>query len=192
MSHCNQTENRPSVVNLLKKYNTKLYEAEDRLRDGIVHRLDKDTSGLIIFGKNNLIAKLMSEKFQSGTISKKYYALISNKPNWNKKTISEDITKDERGETKYLHAVTICQRKKSNKLFTLIEAQPLTGRKHQIRIHLAHCGHPIYGDKKYNPSKEKVKRMFLHASKLIFEHPITHKKVTLISPLPHSFNIMNE
>ncbi|MAJ82270.1 MAG: hypothetical protein CMF41_05070 [Legionellales bacterium] len=148
-----------------------------------VHRLDKETSGLIIFGKNNLIAKLLSEKFKSSQIKKTYIAIIEGKPKWNNKVVNESITKTDNGETKYLKATTHFQRKKVGNRFTMVEAQPITGRKHQIRLHLLHLGYPIYGDKKYNVSKEKVKRMYLHASQLTFDHPITKKCLSVKSPI---------
>ena len=152
--------------------------------------LNKETSGLIIW-KNNLIAN-MSEKFKSNQIKKTYIAIIEGKPKWNKKVVDESISKIDSGETKYLKAITQFQRKKVGKRFTCVEARPITGRKHQIRLHLLHLGYPIYGDKKYNLSKEKVKRMYLHASHLTFDHPITKKCLSVKSQMDDIYDVFKQ
>lgn len=185
----------------------------DKLRPGIVHRLDKDTSGLIIMAKNPEILSKLQKLFQSRQIKKTYTALVFGKLDGNG-VIEAAITRGDAGQQKALDnvysfskenirpAVTeyhvIKHLRYHNDDLTIVEAMPKTGRMHQIRVHLKHIGHPIIGDPLYNIKQSRaiskelnIKRQFLHASQLKFTHPITNEPMSLSSPLPEDLeNIM--
>lgn len=185
----------------------------DKTRPGVVHRLDKDTSGLIIMAKNPETLSKLQELFKTRNIQKTYTALVYGKLEGNGK-IEAAITRGEAGSQKVLDATysfsksqirpavtkyeAIKHLRFHNNDLTLIEAMPQTGRMHQIRVHLKHIGHPIIGDPLYNtkPSRTILKelginRQFLHASKLEFAHPTTQEVMAFSSGLPEDLkNIM--
>lgn len=177
----------------------------DLMRPGIVHRLDKDTSGLIAMAKNPEILAKLQEQFQKRQVQKTYTTLVLGNVQKEGK-IEADITRGEAGRQKVMEttysfsqktrpAVTEYQPIKhyqyKNNDLTLLAVLPKTGRMHQIRVHLKYIGFPIIGDPLYNikPSRNLSKelglsRQFLHASKLEFKHPVTGKILILESELP--------
>jgi len=171
---------------------------DDSLRPGIVHRLDKDTSGLMIIAKNNQAFKHFKKQFQQRKVIKKYLALVHGKVKDRKGTITKSISlskKDHKKRSALLSnqsktAWTEYKIKKTFKDYTLLEVIPKTGRTHQIRIHLASIGYPIAGDKQYGfkrqPSLKNLTRQFLHAYYLKFKLPngkIVELKSELIQDL---------
>lgn len=165
------------------------------LRPGIVHRLDKDTSGLLVAAKNNDSFQYLKKQFQERKIQKKYLALVHGKVKDEKGTITKVISaskNDYRRKTTFLddkakRAITKYRVIKYFKDFTLLEAAPETGRTHQIRVHLASIGHPIAGDQQYKFKRQippkNLKRQFLHARCLKFRLP-NGKMVEFKSELP--------
>lgn len=157
------------------------------LRPGIVHRLDKDTSGLLIIAKNNKIHRYLIKKMKERTIEKTYYVLILGEPETEEGTIDAPLTRARRDYKKITlstegegrQAITKYKVKDvfefEGKKFSLIEAKILTGRTHQIRVHFASIGHPVIGDEIYGNKKVnslfKLSRFFLHAAKLKFNMP---------------------
>jgi len=143
------------------------------------HRLDRDTSGLIIFAKGKSIQKKIMELFKGRKIKKKYLAFVSG-----------NLSKEE-GEIKNsiegLAAKTNYRVIEKRKGFSIVEIEPATGRTNQIRIHFKQIGHPILGESKYAFRKDfeiKAKRLCLHAAEVEFTHPINKKQVHLYSDLP--------
>lgn len=164
---------------------------EDRC--GIVHRLDKETSGLIVVARNrNAYAKLQ-EQFKKREVQKVYLGLVWGKMpekrgefTW---SIGRHVKHGERISTrtkKPRDAVTLYTVQKEYREFTLLKIKPITGRTHQIRVHLAAAGHPLAGDARYGHRKTKIRipRLFLHATSLSFVHPGTKETVEFSSPLP--------
>jgi len=158
------------------------------LRYGIVHRLDKDTSGILLIARNNKTLEFLQKQFQTEKVVKKYLALIVGNLKNEKGTIETLISrspKDRRKQKVYLphtpeaegkrKAITKYKVLQKLKNYDLIEVEPQTGRKHQIRTHLAYLGHPIVGDKLYGfknqPSLEGLKKQFLHANCLKIKLP---------------------
>jgi len=214
--HPTQANEKNTLVNfLVEKYpKIKTLNWPDKTRVGVVHRLDKDTSGLIVMVKTPEVLAKLQEQFQNREVQKTYLALVLGKVEQEGK-VEADITRGEAGLQKVLDitysfspktrpALTeykpIKQYNYKNNDLTLLEVQPKTGRMHQIRVHLKYIGHPIIGDPLYNIklgrnlSKELgLTRQFLHASKLEFIHPETDKKIIFESKLPADLqNILNK
>jgi len=177
-------EQDDTLVNgLIARYPEIKKVGDDALRPGIVHRLDKDTSGLMVVAKNNSAFECLKKQFQQRKVEKKYLALVMGKVKDKKGIITKAISlskKDHRKRSALLDdkakkAWTEYQVLKSFKDYTLLEVKPKTGRTHQIRVHLASIGHPIAGDKQYKfkrqPWPENLNRQFLHAAYLKFQLP---------------------
>ena len=203
-----------TIVNALMNYNKKLSNIGDELRPGIVHRIDKDTSGLIVVAKNNLSHENLSNQFAKHTITRVYQALIWGKlrpqhgkietlitrSSKNRQMMAVGISKGKKAITKY-KTLEIFENEKIP-TFSLIECRLETGRTHQIRVHMSHQGNNILGDKKYKKKYKKIKninpkleecitkldRQFLHAKILGFKHPGTGKYLEFSSNLPKNLN----
>lgn len=165
------------------------------IRPGIVHRLDKDTSGLLIIAKNDDAHLKMSNQIKDREVKKIYYALVRGVVPENEATINMPIgrsTKDRKkmavtkdGKEAITHFKVI---KRFNK-YTLLEVKIDTGRTHQIRVHLSEIGYPIVGDEVYSNGKNEfgIHGQLLHAKSLDFKHPITGKQMHLEAELPEEF-----
>lgn len=190
----------PAVIDQLLKNYSELKKAGPPPRYGIVHRLDKDTSGILLVAKNRKTLDFLQSQFKQRKVEKRYKALVIG--NIEKggvvKTLIGRAPKDRKKQKAYLpfepgakdkrEAVTEYRVLQKFKEYTLIEARPRTGRKHQIRCHLAHLGHPIAGDKLYGFKDQKkisFKRQFLHASYLKINMP-DNKVKEFFSELPEN------
>ena len=165
------------------------------IRPGIVHRLDKDTSGLLIIAKNDLAHINMSKQIQDRKVIKKYIALVRGTVPENEATIDMPIARSQKDRKKMAvdkngkEAVTHFKVLARYDKYTLLEVKIDTGRTHQIRVHMSYIGHPIIGDEVYSNGKNEfgVKGQMLHAKYLEFKHPITGKDIKLEAPLPEYF-----
>lgn len=163
------------------------------LRPGIVHRLDKDTSGLLIVAKNDFSHIHLSKQFSQHKVERKYLALVKGQTEFDEGVIDLPIGRHLRIRKKMQvrffkakRAKTFYKTLKRFKDYSLLEIIPQTGRTHQIRVHLQALGHPILGDRIYSKAKD-FKRLFLHAYKIKFIHPKTLKTLEFISKLPKDF-----
>lgn len=164
------------------------------LRPGIVHRLDKDTSGVLVVAKNNNAHLNLVKQFADHSIKRKYVALVKGKMEYNENIIEmpigrhpykrENMSVGFSKSTRY--AKTYYRTLKRAPLWSLVELEPYTGRTHQLRVHLAFIGHPVLGDAKYGKQNEMC-RMALHARYLGFVHPANGKFVEFESPMPQEF-----
>lgn len=165
------------------------------IRPGIVHRIDKDTSGLVIIAKNDNAHLKISKQIQERKVSKTYIALVRGVIKENEATINMPIGRSTKDRKKMAvakngkEAITHFKVLKRYEGYTLLEVKIETGRTHQIRVHLAQIGYPIVGDEVYSNGKNPfgVKGQMLHAAKLEFVHPTTNKQVTYEAPLPEYF-----
>ncbi len=161
-------------------------------RPGIVHRLDKDTSGLLIVAKTAAAMMQLAQQFQERSITKRYLALVEGHLPLAEGTIEAPIGRDQRHRQRMTitaqhgrHAQTLFWVEREFKSCTLLRVQIITGRTHQIRVHLAAIGHPVVGDRLYGrPQPLEPPRVFLHAAELQFTHPITGQPLAFQAALP--------
>ena len=192
-----------TLVHALLGKGVALSSVGDKTRPGIVHRLDKETSGLLLVAKNNQAHRLLQAQFASRSLSKTYTALVKGRVEFEEGRICEPIgrdrkirqkmavVKDERGREAETHYRVL----KRFPHATLLEIKLLTGRTHQIRVHFAHLGCPVVGDAMYgreSAGRRLSRRHALHASKISFTHPKTGKIMEFESPLPDDFDQMIE
>ena len=171
------------------------------IRPGIVHRLDKDTSGLLIVAKNDKSHVKMSEQIKNHEVKKTYIALVRGVLKENEATINMPIGRSNTDRKKMAvvkngkNAITHIKVIKRYNKYTLLEINIETGRTHQIRVHLSHIGFPVVGDYTYSNGKNEfgIIGQCLHAKALDFKHPITQKEIHLEAPLPEYFrDILNK
>lgn len=163
-------------------------------RPGIVHRLDKETSGLLVIAKNNAAHYALAEQFADHSIKRKYVALVKGRVEYDENIIEMSIGRhpDKREHmaagigTNPRYAKTKYRTLKRGGTVSLVELEPYTGRTHQLRVHMAFIGHPIMGDTKYG-RQVSFPRMALHARYLGFVHPSTGKFVEFSTPIPAEF-----
>lgn len=182
-----------TLVNGLLYYNKNLAKVGDISRPGIVHRLDKDTSGLLLIAKTNKAYQKLCCDFKNHQVVREYTALLEgNLPNNIK--IDAPIGTDKKNFQKRIvtsrgkEAITYLTIIKKYQHFTLVKARLETGRTHQIRVHASHLGYPIYNDPLYSKNKNTTSfGQFLHASYLEFNHPISQEKMVFKLELPKEF-----
>ena len=183
-----------TLVNALMHHCKDLSGIGGVLRAGIVHRIDKDTSGLLVSCKSDLAQKSLSLQFFNKTVTRKYYAICYGVINHNLGRIDAPIGRDPDNRQRMAvvdggkNAVTNFKVLHRYKEYTLLELQLETGRTHQIRAHMKYIGHPVVGDPLYGPKKVIGEHgQFLHAKTLGFTHPKTNEFLEFDSPLPDFF-----
>jgi 23S rRNA pseudouridine1911/1915/1917 synthase len=166
------------------------------MRPGIVHRIDKDTSGVLMIAKSNLAHMRLSLQLKDHSITRKYNAIVYNSPKEDHGTIDAPIGRHAKERKKMAitdknsrHAITHYKVMERLGKYTLIEAQLETGRTHQIRVHMASIGHPLLGDEVYGPKNQpfKLEGQALHARVLGFIHPRTNEYMEFKAELPDYF-----
>jgi 23S rRNA pseudouridine1911/1915/1917 synthase len=184
-----------TLVNALQwHFRDHLSTENGQLRAGIVHRLDKDTSGLIVIAKHDRARRNLAEQFQSRSVDKVYTALLEKRPQTLTGRVEAPIGRDPKqrkrmavlreGRPAITEFTVIDDQFEGG--YALVKVHLLTGRTHQIRVHMAFIGCPIVGDSVYGIRKQRVglKRQFLHASELSFDHPTSGERLHFESPLP--------
>ena len=185
-----------TLVNALL-YHSPLSTINGTFRPGIVHRIDKDTSGLLMVAKNDLAHQSLAEQLRNKTNKREYLALVYGQIKEDEGTIDAPLGRNPQDRKKQAvvkggrHAVTHFKVIKRYDNFTLIKCILETGRTHQIRVHMKYIGHPLVGDPLYGPRKVIGKNgQFLHAALLGFKHPRTGKEMVFEAPLPENFQKM--
>ncbi|CCO07217.1 RluA family pseudouridine synthase [Desulforamulus hydrothermalis] len=182
--------------------NALLYHCQDLsgingvMRPGIVHRLDKDTSGLLMVAKNDNAHQALAQQLKDRTVTRRYLALVHNNLKEEQGTVNAPIGRDPRDRQKMAviernskPAVTHYRVVERFGRYTLIECRLETGRTHQIRVHMSYLGFPLVGDPKYGPSKPhfNLDGQLLHAMVLGFRHPVSDTYLEFTAPLPRVF-----
>lgn len=184
-----------TLVNALLNYGCQLSTLNGPLRPGIVHRLDKDTSGLLVIAKNDVAHEKLAQQFRQHTVIRKYVAIVRGRVAHDQGVIDYPLARHPQDRTKIAvsflkeskHALTRYRVLKRYTGVTLLELTPHTGRTHQLRVHLKFLGHPILGDARYGRVAE-FPRLALHAKVLGFHHPSTEKLVEFRADPPECFN----
>jgi 23S rRNA pseudouridine1911/1915/1917 synthase len=179
-----------TLVNALLAHCPGLTMNNDLTRPGIVHRLDKDTSGLIVIAKNDSAREYLVAQFKSRTVNKRYLVLVKGSLSPQQGIIEAPIGRDPHHRRRMAvveagkQAITKYQVREYVDDYTLVEVSPLTGRTHQIRVHLAAIGYPVVGDPTYGIKSPHLDRQFVHAYRLGFRLPSTKQYQEFTSPLP--------
>ena len=183
-----------TLVNALLHHLDSLGGIGGELRPGIVHRLDKDTSGLLLVAKNDASQLALSEQLSARTMEKHYRALVDGNIREDAGRIEAAIARSKKDRKKMAvdeegrEAITEWTVLARGRGVTLLDVHILTGRTHQIRVHTKHIGHPVCGDPIYgSPRGAKVPRLMLHAYSLTFTHPRTGERLTFTAELPKEF-----
>ena len=197
-----------TIVNaLIYRYSnfTKIFNNDmniQNIRPGIIHRLDKDTSGCLIIAKHIISKYKLCNSFATGKIIKEYDAILYGVPKYTHEQITTLIGRHQKNRKKMTITDNVNRGKKSITIYNLIKIgylnkipislakiKILTGRTHQIRVHMAYKGTPILGDKVYGGhQKIQIQRQMLHASKITFPHPCLHKTISIRCPLFQDYN----
>lgn len=183
-----------TLVNGLMYYTKSLSDVGGFERPGIVHRIDKDTSGLLLVAKNNKVHELLADDFKHKRIKREYLALLNGVFKNGSATIDAPIGRDKKNREKMCvtsenskNAVTHMKVLKRYKNYTLVSCILDTGRTHQIRVHMAYIGYPVHNDPVYSKSSKGDFGQFLHSYKMDFVHPITKEEMHFMAPLPKYF-----
>ena len=185
-----------TLVNAVLAHCPNLAMSDDLIRPGIVHRLDKDTSGLIVIAKNDRARQYLVDQFKSHAVTKGYLVLIKGRLSPKQGVIEAPIGRDPHNRKRMAivetgkEAITQYQVERYLSSYTLLNVIPRTGRTHQIRVHLSAIGYPVVGDLVYGTKSKReaiasgVKRQFIHAYRLGFRLPSTKEYQEFTSPLP--------
>ena len=183
-----------TLVNGLMMHNKELSDLSGDERPGIVHRIDKDTSGLMVVAKTNKCHELLTDYFKDHKVKRTYIALIKGVFPHDSATIDAPIGRDKNNRLKMCvtaenskRAVTHLKVLKRYEKYTLVSLNLETGRTHQIRVHMAYIGYPIYNDPVYTSKEATEFGQFLHSSEIDFIHPITGKHLYFKCDLPKEF-----
>ena len=186
-----------TLVHALLHYlgSDELSDVNERFRPGIVHRIDKDTSGLLLVMKTNEVHRRMAQLIARHDVDRTYYALVYGTISETTGSIIAPLGRDPNNRQRMAvvasgkSAITHFQVIKRYKKFTLVKANLETGRTHQIRVHMQYIGHPVVGDPLYAAKRPAcgLSGQALHAGRLCFNHPMTNVEMDLRSPLPHWF-----
>lgn len=183
------------LADMVKAYLKEKYDKQGNVFTGVVHRIDRPVSGVVIFAKTSKALARMNEQFKVRNIKKTYWAVVKNKPNPPEGNLVHYLIKDqatnkskafvsEKPNTKKaeLHYQVIAQ----SQTYFLVEVQPITGRHHQIRVQLASLSCPIKGDLKYGFDRPNANgSIHLHARSITFNHPTQKNEITLVAPVPN-------
>ena len=192
-----------TLANALAFHFQRLSRHAGALRPGIVHRLDRDTSGLIVVAKSAFAHEHLAEQFRARTVFKSYVALVHGRLKEDAGRVEQPLARDPRHRTRMAvvrggrEAVTAWRVRRTYERFTLLDVKIKTGRTHQIRVHLAWLKHPVVGDETYGMGRDRnladarlraaldaLGRQFLHAEQLAFTHPRTGERLRFAAPLP--------
>ncbi len=183
---------------LVKQYLRAKFDKPGNVFLGIVHRLDKPVSGVLLYARTSKAAARLSEQFREGTVEKVYWAVVEGDLARDAGTLEDWLRIDREAAAKRVEVVAPhtagarqallhYQRRGRHGGLSLLEVRPQTGRTHQLRVQLAHHGHPIYGDARYGSVHTFGRAIGLHARSLTFLHPVRYEPVTLTAEVPREW-----
>ncbi len=203
-----------TLINALMAHQKNLSTGSEEFRPGLVHRIDKDTSGLLVLAKNEETHSSLAKQFARKTVHRIYHAIVFGTPKELKGTITSNIVRSTADRKKFMatdeaigkHAITHYEVIKSGPAMSLVQLKLETGRTHQIRVHMSLIGHPIAGDDTYGGKKRaanlanqalkkhilEMPRFALHAKELGFVHPGSHERIYFNSELPNDLSELME
>jgi 23S rRNA pseudouridine1911/1915/1917 synthase len=185
-----------TVDRAAKAYLKDKYKKPGNVFLGIVHRIDKPVSGVLLFARTSKAAARLSEQFREGTVEKTYWAIVEGEACSEAGSLEDWLRKDETAGRVHVVAANATgakqallhyQKRAVHGGLTWLEVRPQTGRTHQLRVQLAHHGHPIYGDAKYGAVHTFGVGIGLHARSLTFLHPVRYEPVTVTSEVPRTW-----
>jgi len=193
-----KTGDKP-LSDIVKDYIRVKYNKPGEVFLGVVHRLDRPVSGVVLYARTSKALERMNKKFREKEVSKKYWAVVENPPPTNEDTLENFLKKNPEKNKSYVqkndnNGAKLSKLKyrvlqKSDK-YTLLEVELFTGRHHQIRVQLSHIGCVIKGDVKYGARRSNEDAsIHLHARELSFEHPVSKEKITINAPVPQHDNL---
>lgn len=192
LSIATDREKRGTAYSILSDY---VKEKHPKNRIFVLHRLDRETSGLMMFAKDQEVQEILQYNWDKAVSARSYVALVEGVVTPEEDTI---ISWLKEGKTFIVHsspidnggqkAITHYRTLKSNKNYSLLSVELETGRKNQIRVQMQSIGHPVVGDKKYGATHNPIKRIGLHALELSFTHPVTHETLEFSTPIPRKFH----
>ena len=192
LTMASETEKKKTAYYQVNEF-LKLRSGDTRERIYIVHRLDRDTSGLIVFAKNAAEKRMLQGNWKEA--EKRYYAIVEGAPGKKEGEIKSSLSEtkslkvySDRSSEEAKPAITKYRVLRQGRDYALLDILLETGRKNQIRVHLADIGHPVAGDKKYGARTDPLRRLGLHAHLLSFKHPVTGKSLSFESRLPAMFD----
>jgi 23S rRNA pseudouridine1911/1915/1917 synthase len=180
----------------VKRYLKEKHQKPGNVFLGVVQRLDKPVSGVILFARTSKAAARLAEQFREGTVEKVYWAVVEGEVARTAGTLEDWLWRDrdagrvnvvEPNDPAARQALLHYQCRAQHEGLSLLEVRPQTGRTHQLRVQLAHHGHPIYGDAKYGSVHTFDNGIGLHARALTFLHPVRYEPVTLTAPVPRTW-----
>ena len=189
------TRGEPTLVDALQAMNMMLAPGDDDDRPGIVHRLDRGTSGALVVAKSTIAREKLVATFKSHDVDRRYWALVDGVPSPPSATVDAPISRSNSNRTKFTvsrdgrPAVTHYDVQESFSRAAVLTVRLETGRTHQVRVHLSAVGHPVAGDRTYGASATlteqlRLSRPALHAAVLAFDHPLTGNRVSVEEPIP--------
>jgi len=193
--HPSQNTKSTTLVDILLNLYPKIKKIGETSRPGIVHRLDKGTSGLLVIAKNNSILVSLKDQFKKREVIKEYLAIVNGNTK-EKGIINAPIGRHPKDRKKRAlissgkEAITKYEKIINENGLSLLKVNIQTGRTHQIRVHLSSIGHPIYGDKMYSKKFKSINsRILLHSHRLKFKHPIKNKFIDIKDDIPKEFTM---
>lgn len=186
-------DGRPTLLEECKAYLKEKYKKPGNVYLGIVSRLDAPVTGVVVLARTSKAAARLTRQYKEHRVDKVYLALVPHKVDPPEAELCDLVRKDERHRRMHIvlashpeaqKAILRYKTRKTHGGLTLLEVQLITGRKHQIRVQLAHADHPIVGDRKYGSDRPFPEGIALHSRRTELEHPVLQKRLTFLAPLP--------
>lgn len=187
---------QPTLLTLAKEYIKERYRKPGNVYLGVVSRLDAPVTGVVLFARTSKAAARLTEQFRTRAVEKTYWAVVEGVLEPSAGALVDWLGQDERHRRMHIVGATLPGAKQARLVYrrlqvirgnSLVEVILETGRKHQIRLQLAHAGHPVVGDRKYGSRQAFPRGIALHARRLVISHPTTGKRLEIEAPLPETW-----